>query len=50
MNPREALEIAVEDIDRELRRKQSEFGMAPPAASEGGLPPELEAAALGRNP
>jgi hypothetical protein len=50
MNPRESLEIAVEDIDRELRRKQAEFGMTPPASSAAGLAPDLEAAALGRKP
>lgn len=27
LNPREALEIAVKDIDRELRKKQEEFGI-----------------------
>ncbi len=50
MNPRESLEIAVEDIDRELRRKQAEFGMTPPASAAQGLPPDLEASALGRTP
>ena len=48
LNPRESLEIAVEDIDRELRRKQAEFGMTPPAAADRGLDPALEDAALGR--
>ena len=39
-NPREALEIAVEDINTELRRKQREFGFRPPPLE----PPELPAA------
>jgi hypothetical protein len=34
MNPREALEIAVKDIDRELAKKQEEFGTLVPARKE----------------
>lgn len=49
MNPRESLEIAVEDINRELRRKQAEFGMVPPPSPSAGLRADLEAAALGRS-
>jgi ABC-type glycerol-3-phosphate transport system substrate-binding protein len=47
-NPREALEIAVEDIDRELARKQEEFGFHPPPRREQGLSPEVEQQVLGR--
>jgi ABC-type glycerol-3-phosphate transport system substrate-binding protein len=34
MNPREALEIAVKDIDRELAKKQEEFGTLVPTRKE----------------
>ncbi|MGI6082972.1 MAG: extracellular solute-binding protein [Limnochordia bacterium] len=34
MNPREALEIAVKDIDRELAKKQEEFGTVIPTRRE----------------
>jgi ABC-type glycerol-3-phosphate transport system substrate-binding protein len=41
-NPREALELATEDINRELRRKQAEFGFRPPAAVAREIPAEIE--------
>lgn len=41
-NPREALELAYQDINRELRRKQEEFGFSPPKPPEPDLPPAIE--------
>lgn len=41
-NPREALETAYEDINRELRRKQTEFGFEPPAAPKPAVSADVE--------
>ena len=48
MNPREALESAYEDINRELRRKQQEFGFAPPEAPTFAVSPEIDRLIQGR--
>jgi ABC-type glycerol-3-phosphate transport system substrate-binding protein len=42
MNPREALELAYEDINRELRRKQEEFGFTPPVLEAPELKIDIE--------
>jgi ABC-type glycerol-3-phosphate transport system substrate-binding protein len=49
-SPREALEIAVEDINRELARKQEEFGGHPDLPRVNGLSPAREAEILGGSP
>jgi len=41
-NPREALELAYRDINRELRRKQEEFGFQPPELEMPDLPASIE--------
>ncbi len=41
-NPREALETAYEEINRELRRKQAEFGFSPPRAAKREVGAEVE--------
>ena len=42
VNPREALELAYEDIDWELRRKQREFGFTPTEKIDKKLTPEIQ--------